>query len=278
MIDFHTHIFPEKIAEKTLSFLASRCGVQPSTDGTAAGLSASVRESGLDLAVVLPVVTKPSQFVSVNRFASQFQEGDLLSFGGIHPDTENYKERLRELKGMGFRGVKLHPDYQETFIDDIRYKRIISYASDLDLIVSVHAGFDPGYPDCVHCPPRRAQAVIRDVQPRKLILAHLGGFMMWDEVEEYLVGEDVWMDTAAVWGHIEEEQFVRIVRGHGADRVLFATDCPWGGQREAVEYFDSLPLTAKEKAAISDGNARELLNRSIFKDSPQNEASESAMA
>ena len=40
-------------------------------------------------------------------------------------------KRLKELKHMGFKGIKLHPDYQETFIDDIRYKRIISYASEL---------------------------------------------------------------------------------------------------------------------------------------------------
>ena len=48
MIDFHTHIFPEKIAEKTLKFLASRCHIDPYTDGTAPGLSASTKEAGLE--------------------------------------------------------------------------------------------------------------------------------------------------------------------------------------------------------------------------------------
>lgn len=166
------------------------------------------------------------------------------------------------MKHMGFKGIKLHPDYQETFIDDIRYKRIISYASELDLIVSVHAGFDPGYPDCIHCPPQKALDVIRDVQPQKLVLAHMGGFMMWDEVEAYLTGENIWMDTAAVFGHIPEEQFVRIVRAHGADRILFATDSPWGGQKEFAEYFRNLPLSDEEKEAIARGNARKLLGMS----------------
>lgn len=259
MIDFHTHIFPEKIAEKTLKFLSSRCGIDPFTNGTAAGLSASVKEAGLEMAVILPVVTKPSQFQSINRFALQFQEGPLLSFGGIHPDNEDYKEKLKDLKRMGFKGIKLHPDYQDIFIDDIRCKRIISYASELDLIVSIHAGLDPGYPDCIHCPPKRARDVIREVQPQKLILAHLGGLMLWDEVEEYLVGENIWMDTAVVFGHISEEQFMRIVRNHGADKILFATDSPWGGQKGFVEYFKKLPLTDEEKEAISRENARRLL-------------------
>lgn len=259
MIDFHTHIFPEKIAEKTLKFLAARCKIDPFTDGTAAGLLASSNKAGLEMSIILPVVTKPSQFQSINRFASQFREGPLLSFGGIHPDDEDYKGKLKELKRMGFKGIKLHPDYQEIFIDDIRCKRIISYASELDFIVSIHAGFDPGYPDCIHCPPKRALDVIRDVQPSKLVLAHLGGFMMWDEVEEYLVGENVWMDTAAVFGCISEEQFVRIVRNHGTHKILFATDSPWGGQREFAECFMKLPLTDKEKEEISRENARKLL-------------------
>ena len=38
------------------------------------------------------------------------------------------------------KGIKLHPDYQDTYFNDIRYKRIISYATELGLIISVHAG------------------------------------------------------------------------------------------------------------------------------------------
>ena len=145
MIDFHTHIFPEKIADRTLAFLASRCHIDPFTNGTAPGLTASTREAGLELSVVLPVVTKPSQFDSINRFALQMQdpEDGLLSFGGIHPDNGDYKEKLRYIRAAGMKGIKLHPDYQGVMIDDIRYKRIISYATELGLLISVHAGFDP---------------------------------------------------------------------------------------------------------------------------------------
>ena len=100
MIDFHTHIFPEKIASKTLDFLESRCHTHPYTNGMASGLLASTREAGLEFSVVLPVVTKPSQFDSINRFAQKMQDpGEgLLSFGGIHPDNEDYKEKLRFIR------------------------------------------------------------------------------------------------------------------------------------------------------------------------------------
>lgn len=259
MIDFHTHMFPDKIAAKTLDFLSGRCKTVPFTNGTAAGLAQSTEAAGLHCSVALPVVTNPAQFESINRFAAQHREGKILSFGGIHPDNSDYKEKLTYLKNNGFRGIKLHPDYQGTFFNDIRYKRILSFASELGLIVSVHAGFDPGYPDCVHCTPAMAREVIDDVRPEKLILAHMGGFLRWDEVEQELVGRDVWFDTAVVFGKIPDGQFIRICRQHGTDRILFATDSPWSGQKESVEYFQKMDMTEDEKKYIFTENVKKLL-------------------
>lgn len=263
MIDFHTHIFPDKIAEKTLHFLSERCHTIPFANGMADGLRKSTKEAGLELSVALPVVTKPSQFESINRFASQFRgEDGILSFGGIHPASADYKKELLQLKEMGFQGIKLHPAYQETFFNDIRYKRIISFANELDFIISVHAGFDPGYPDCVNCTPKMAREVIEEVKPSKLVLAHMGGFQRWDEVEEELVGLDVWFDTAVVFGKISDEQFIRICKNHGADKILFATDSPWSGQKESVEHFSGMDLTEEEKRLILTENAKKLLTLS----------------
>ncbi len=263
MIDFHTHIFPDKIAEGTLHFLSQRCHVAPFTNGTADGLEESTKKAGLALSVAMPVVTKPSQFESINRFASQFRgEDGILSFGGIHPDCADYKKELLLLKEMGFKGIKLHPDYQETFFNDLKYKRIISFASELGFVVSVHAGYDPGYPDRVHCTPKMAREVLDEVKPPKLVLAHMGGFKRWDEVEEHLVGQDVWLDTAVVFGEISDGQFIRICRNHGPDKILFATDSPWSGQKESVEYFSNMDMTEKEKRLILTENAKKLLTLS----------------
>ena len=102
-----------RAAKGTLDFLESVCKTHPYTDGTSEGLKASTEEAGIDISVALPIVTKLSQFASINRFASGFQEGRILSFGGIHPAEENYKEQLREIKAMGLKGIKLHPDSEE---------------------------------------------------------------------------------------------------------------------------------------------------------------------
>lgn len=262
IIDFHTHIFPDKIAEKTITKLASLGGLKAYTDGTLNGLKKSMKENNITMAVILPVVTKPSQFESINTFAAQITGKDgIISFGGIHPDNDDYMEKLEEIKKMGLLGIKLHPDYQETYIDDPRMVRIIQYATKLGLIVSIHAGIDVGLPNPVHCTPKRAAIMLDQIDrtDAKIILAHTGGYGMWDEVEEYLTGRNIWFDIAVCLGNIKDEQFLRIVKNHGADRILFATDSPWSGHKETYEYLMGLDLTEEEKERILYKNATELL-------------------
>ena len=162
-------------------------------------------------------------------------------------------------KVVGLKGIKLHPDYQDTYFDDIRYERIIDRASELGLITVVHAGADPKCPDDVHCTPQMARKVIDEVRPENLVLAHMGGLVMWDEVEKYLVGQDVYFDTGVVLDRMPQEQFIRMVRSHGADRILFGTDSPWADQKNFVTILNSMPLTSDEREAIFSGNAMKLL-------------------
>ena len=262
IIDFHTHIFPDKIARASIESLSKCSGITPHTDGTADGLRKSMEEGGVDLSVILPVVTRPSQFETVNRVAAEISEkGEgLLSFGGIHPDCGDVRGKMREIKSLGLKGVKIHPAYQEVCIDDIRYLRILEAATEQDLIVSVHAGVDIGLPVPVYAAVERIARAIRETAPEKLVLAHLGGWKEWDAVEEMLAGEKVYFDTAFLEEYISDEQLLRIIKRHGADKVLFGTDCPWSGQRESIDRLEKLPLSEEEKRLILAQNAEKLLD------------------
>ena len=234
IIDFHTHMFPDKIAGRTLDYLSGIFGASPFADGTYTGLCNSMGKGAVDISIALPAVTKVSQVASINRFTSAYTEGPVISFGGIHPECENYKEILKEIKNLGLKGIKLHPDYQDMYFDNIRYERIIDAASELGLITVVHAGVDPKCPEDVHCTPKMARKVLDDVKPEKLVLAHMGGNEMWDDVERYLVGQNVYFDTGVILNTMPQEQFLRIVHMHGADRILFGTDSPWADQKNFV--------------------------------------------
>ncbi len=263
IIDFHTHIFPDKIATRSIEALSKVSGVKATTDGTLNGLLDSMDRSGVDLSVIMPVVTKPSQFESVNIFAAKVNEqysGRLLSFGGIHPDSKDYRGELNRIKELGLPGIKLHPDYQGVMIDDVRYMNIIEYADALGLVILVHAGIDIGLPEPVHCPPDKARKVLDTLKPKKLILAHMGGWKQWEQVYEYLAGQQVYLDTAFSFDYMTQEMFLMLCEKHGIDKILFATDSPWSDACRDMEVINGLPLSVTDKEAILSGNARKLLN------------------
>lgn len=261
IIDFHTHTFPDKIARASIESLSKCSGITPHTDGTVSGLRRSMEESGVDISVILPVLTKPAQFETVNKVAAKVCEAEdgLISFGGIHPDCSDIRQKMREIKNLGLKGIKIHPAYQEVYMDDIRYLRILDAASEENLVVSVHAGVDIGLPEPVYAAVEKILQAVRETKPEKLVLAHLGGWKEWDAVEEMIAGENVYLDTAFLEDYISDEQLLRIIRKHGAEKILFGTDCPWSGQRESIERLQKLPLSVEEKELIFAENAKRLL-------------------
>ena len=278
IIDFHTHTFPEQIVKRAIAKLSKSAHIKNYLDGTLHDLKSSMHRAGIDYAVLLPVVTKPSQQETINRTAIQtndlWQETGILSFGGIHPENDNYREILRNLAKHGIRGIKLHPVFQQTYFDDIRYLRIMECACENNLIILTHAGFDVSFPNQDFVTPKRISAVLEQIHPDKLILAHMGGWGCWDEVEKMLTKYDIWLDTAftlspvrsndgkiSEWAEqsLKQEQFLRIVRAFDAKRILFGTDSPWADLSESLTLIRKSGLTPSEIQDILGANAANLI-------------------
>lgn len=279
IIDFHTHTFPEAICKKAVETLGVTGHVAYFADGSESALREMMHTSGVRYAINLPVMTKVEQVTRVNNALIQRQEEmfrqGIITFGGLHPDMESSKEEIRRLKESGIKGVKLHPAFQRTHINDIRYKRLIDAASEAGLITLVHCGLDVGFPGENYAPVPELIELIEEVQPEKLVLAHMGGWQTWDEVETYLAGAPVWMDTSFSLGavcprtgdviesgyrhNLSGETFARLARKHGTDRILFGTDYPWSRQMSYIDLVRATPLDAEEKEDILFRNAENLL-------------------
>lgn len=262
IVDFHTHTFPDKIAEKTIAYLTQKGGLDPYRGGTVDDLLDSMRRWGVDYSVVLPVATLPKQERSINALSAERNGRDRLFFaGGIHPDCEDVEGTLDFIKQSGLFGVKLHPDYQGVDFDDKRYLRIMDAAFDRGLYVVTHAGIDVGYRDHVHCTPDmilRALKSLGSKAENRLILAHMGGYELPDEVLQKLVGLPVYMDTAAVL-KLYPEKCREIIKAHGADKILFASDSPWEHPGDFAEIIRSFGLTQDEEEQIFFRNAEKIL-------------------
>ncbi len=264
VIDFHTHIFPDALApraKKSLEDSTVHFGhpYSANTEMTAQSLMEHMAEWGVDISVIQPVVTKPSQTVTTNTWAANAQNEKIIAFGGLHPETDDYKRDIDLICSLGLKGIKLHAEYQRFYPEEERMVRIYDYAFQKGLIVLHHAGFDPGMPEPFHSNPERFAAMLDKIEGGVFVLAHLGSSFMWDGVEEYIVGRNVYLDTSMGFELYSNEQFLRIVKNHGAEKILFGSDSPWSRADREIAVLNSLPLSEGEKQLILSGNAKRIL-------------------
>lgn len=280
IIDMHTHVFPEKISAAVVDKLSRISHTVAFTDGTLNGLKMSMDAAQIDLSVILPVATTTSQVEKINASAAALNEkffGDgIFSFGCIHPDYTNFREELSRVKNFGLKGIKIHPVYQATNLDDTKYMRILDRAAELDLIAVTHAGLDIGFPGEVRCSPQMIKNVVDSVGNFKFVAAHMGGWKNWRDVLKILAGTKIFIDTSFSTGKIvprddfawnaddlkllDAAQFMEFVKIFSADRILFGTDSPWTSARASIDFIKNLPLGDADKAQILGRNAEHLLN------------------
>ena len=277
IIDFHTHTFPDKIAQRAITGMQASSHACAFADGTASALCNSMSDSGVTHSVVLPVATNPAKLTSMNDTAIQLNgKNGILHFGAVHPLAENWETELERIAAAGIKGIKIHPFYQEVDINDIRYLRLLGKAAELGLITVMHAGSDIGYPGQVRCDPQMTADALNQLGPIPIVLAHMGGWKNWDRVAENLAPTGCYIDTALSLGSIaplddghyapeelpllSQEAFCGLVKAFGSHRVLFGTDSPWADQKAEVEKLRALPLKKEEIDGILFANACRLLN------------------
>ena len=275
----HTHIFPEEISAAVIEKLSRVSRTPAFTNGTLHGLKKSMDEAQVNLSVILPVATNPRQVEKINSSSAAlnekfFGEG-IFSFGCIHPDYANYRTELSRVKNFGLKGIKIHPVYQDTNLDDVKFLRILDRAAELDLVVVTHAGLDIGFPGVIRCSPQMAKKVVDELGEFKFVLAHMGGWKNWSDVLKILGGKKIFIDTAFStekiiprkdfhWDEddlklLDGAQFMKFVEIFGAEKILFGTDSPWTAQKISLDFIKNLPLAEDDKNKILGLNAKKLL-------------------
>ena len=283
IIDFHTHIFPNKISAEVIEKLSRTSRTKYFSDGTLNGLINSMRNAEINFSVILPVATNPAQVEKINNSAvtlnEKFFDDGIISFASMHPDFENFRAELNRIKNFGFKGLKVHPVYQNTNLDDKKFLRIFYRAAELDLIVVTHAGLDIGFPGVIKCSPQMSANVIDEIGEFKFILAHMGGWKNWSEVLKILGGKKIFLDTSFSTGKIiprkdfswrdddlnllDENNFMDFIKIFGADKILFGTDSPWTSAIDSINFIKKIPATDDDRNKILGLNAEKLLFQSV---------------
>jgi uncharacterized protein len=260
VIDFHTHAFPDELAEKAITALEEHSGdYRAHRDGTIRGLLKSMDGAGIEQAVVVSIATKPSQVRRITEWSISIASERIIPFASIHPRYREFESELDRIAAAGLKGIKLHPFYQEFTIDDPDRIPLYRAVADRGLVVLFHAGNDIAFPVTGQASPSRFLRLFEAVPDLKMVVSHLGGWTAWEEVAETLLGKPVYLETSFAIAEAKPEQFRRILDNHPPDYFLFGTDSPWLDQKKELAAWQALPILEERKEKIFHKNAERLL-------------------
>ncbi len=261
IIDFHTHLFPDKLARYAMKKLDSNAGVPYDCYPTREELLKNMAKNGVDKSVVLSIATREHQHESIFNFAAEINSDNLIAFGSVMPQTHSAAEYVQAVAATGLKGLKFHPALQRFKPEDKINFPVYDLARSLGLIVLFHAGWDPTYPKELYCSVQSVIEVEKNFPGLKIVAAHMGGLKLSREVLETLVGRDVYFDTAWTaepW--IDDRTMESIIKKHGAEKILFGSDFPWNNPKREIEIINRLSIPASDKKLIMGGNAIRILN------------------
>ncbi len=255
--DVHTHAFHPKIASKAVTHLNEHYSLTCAGLGTIDDLRQQGRASGIERFVVLCAATAPAQVPPANNYAISLQRDyeDVVAFGTIHPGYEAWEQELERLQRHAIRGLKLHPDFQNFWLDDPRLLPIIEYAQH-HFIFQIHIG-DLLPPDKNPSCPFKVAALLDKFPGMQLIATHLGGYRHWQEALDVLVGRDIWLETSSTTPYINDTLLQSILKKHDDTRILFGSDYPLHYAGEEMERL-------QRKAALSDNALEKILQNADF--------------
>lgn len=262
VIDFHVHAFPDRIAGHAIRTLEKQARtVRAWNDGTVGGLLQSMDRAGIARAVVCSIATKPSQFEPIFQWSREIRSDRLIPLPSVHPADPALFDRLRGVAEAGFPGIKIHPYYQDFYLDAPRVIDLLRCARDLGLMVVCHTGFDIAFPRERRADPARVLKVLEAVDGLCLVATHLGGWDDWDAVERWIGTAPLYREISFAFGFLEDDRIREMIENAPPGKVLFGTDSPWNDPARDLARVRSLGLSETVLRQLLVENAEHLLAR-----------------
>ncbi|MDA3835703.1 MAG: amidohydrolase family protein, partial [Spirochaetales bacterium] len=167
-IDFHTHIFPDAVALHAIPALEAKAAVKAALNGTVHDLLQSMDRHHISQSVVCSIATTPQQFPPILDWSQAMATDRIIPLPSVHPASASVLEELQTIHDHGFLGIKLHPDYQDFFLDEDRLLPLFEKCAELGLFIVLHCGYDIGFPKEERANPQQIKHLITTVPSLKL--------------------------------------------------------------------------------------------------------------
>lgn len=258
IFDFHTHVYPEAIADKAVAALNKFYEFTCDCVGTYAELERTSREGGCEGFLMLGTATNAHQVEKVNDYVAKCvnegRKNGMLAYGfaAMHQDFGDFEAEVERVRALGLCGVKLHPDIQGVNIDDSR-------------LMPLYAACEGKMPVYFHIGDNREEyrfseierlAKIVDKYPGLCVIAaHFGGYSAWENAGLLRDYDKIYYDTSSALEYMSANRAESLVDTLGYDRIMFGTDFPCTDTRRDFERFMKLSLSEAEREAILFNNA-----------------------
>ena len=259
IIDAHVHIYPDKIAQKATEAIGHFYDIKMEMSaGTTERLLEDGNKAGISKFVVHSVATTAHQVRSINEFIySEMQKHkEFIGFMTLHQDLteEEISEEVKWCIEKGFKGVKLHPDFQKFYINGENAEKFYKIIGD-KLPILLHVG-DDRYD---YSEPSRLVKMAKKYPNVRFISAHFGGYRRWEDAKLYVGLNNVYFDTCSSLTFISPEKAKEIIDMLGVEKFFFATDFPMWDATGEIERFNKIKLNEKEREMVFSANIKKLL-------------------
>jgi predicted TIM-barrel fold metal-dependent hydrolase len=281
IFDGHVHIFNSKIVgnviHRTGLVHALHLQIENIRDRLhPAALIDQLKKANVVGALMLPTADVNKLFKK-NRecIETAGRNPGLYTAGTLHPDYEDIEGELSHLIRSSVRVIKLCSFSQKFSLRHAEtyrmFERIQSFNGTLEIPLSVvldtltladlYFGSDPEH--------TTTPQILVDLAGRfpgiNFIGAHMGGlgapFDLLDRCLEPM--PNLHLDTSNAAHTLSEDQFIRMLRRHGAEHIIFGTDWPWFLHKSEIDLIDrrmdAAGFSFHEKQAVFSGNIEAIL-------------------
>ncbi len=240
-------------------------------------LKQTMHQAQIDACLLLPTAGKDSVAKTNEQYWKMTQETTgVLTAGTLHPGSPDNHLEIERFKDRGIKGIKFSSFSQGFALDDAKtlelFDRLHRENQDqnhrffvvLDTFYEAHRFF--GTSARYTTTPVLLGHLVKQYPGIPFIAAHMGGLTApFEDICNYLPpAPNLFLDTSNAGHTLDKQEFIHLLKTHGAGHVIFGTDWPWFDQVSEIAlisaYLEETGFSSQEAEAVFGGNIVRLLH------------------
>jgi predicted TIM-barrel fold metal-dependent hydrolase len=258
----HAHVFPEAVnAKGTIDRLLRLLDACDIAQAVCFAPFAQQMDDGAD-----PVTWLAAQLANSDR---------LFGFATVDFAKTDFKDQIRRIRDLGFKGIKLHPNVQEFDILGEKALQVYDEAERQNLFLTFHSGVH--HYRLSHYAVWKFDEVVWRFPTLRISLEHVGGYSYFNDALAIIVNGIPFPPIAGkrprVFGgltsvftkdflrfwYMDDDRLREAILQGGATQFFFGLDFPYNLEENTkigISRIRAIKLSAEDEALILGGNLR----------------------